>query len=228
MSTGYPQNIQRTTGPRPDQDSIAVVRKRALHLEWRKGEAGQTACKPGSVPSRGKRRSFLWTAHCWTVLATYPDPRSAGNGTACPRRKTPGADMRTPIWSCSRRGLPCRPGHPVRGGLLPHPFTLTGRSKAARRFAFCGAIPGVTPGGRYPPPCHRGARTFLPDAEAPARSPGRLARSQGVPGKRGGQPAARRKRAISRARVSPSATPSMRSWRQWRWNARTMAAVAAS
>ena len=30
-----------------------------------------------------------------------------------------------------------------------------------RRFAFCGAIPGIAPGGRYPPPCHRGARTFL-------------------------------------------------------------------
>jgi len=29
------------------------------------------------------------------------------------------------------------------------------------RSALCGAIPGVTPGGRYPPPCRRGARTFL-------------------------------------------------------------------
>ncbi len=31
----------------------------------------------------------------------------------------------------------------------------------AGRSALCGAIPGVTPGGRYPPPCRRGARTFL-------------------------------------------------------------------
>ena len=40
-----------------------------------------------------------------------------------------------------------------------------------RRFAFCGAIPGVAPGGRYPPPCHSGARTFLvrPKAAATAR-----------------------------------------------------------
>jgi len=30
-----------------------------------------------------------------------------------------------------------------------------------RRFALCGAIPRVTPGGRYPPPYRSGARTFL-------------------------------------------------------------------
>jgi hypothetical protein len=37
---------------------------------------GQTACKPGSVPPDTQacltRRPFLWTAHCWTVLATNP------------------------------------------------------------------------------------------------------------------------------------------------------------
>lgn len=38
-----------------------------------------------------------------------------------------------------------------------------------RRSALCGAIPGVTPGGRYPPPCRRGARTFLELAPATAR-----------------------------------------------------------
>jgi len=39
------------------------------------GKTDQTACKPGSVPPplRATRRSFLWTGHCWTVLATYPD-----------------------------------------------------------------------------------------------------------------------------------------------------------
>jgi len=39
------------------------------------GIKDQTACKPGSVPPtlRQTRRSFLWTGHCWTVLATYPD-----------------------------------------------------------------------------------------------------------------------------------------------------------
>src|SRR5258706_13735791 len=36
-------------------------------------------------------------------------------------------------------------------------MTCTGR-----RFAFCGTVPGVAPAGRYPAPCFRGARTFLP------------------------------------------------------------------
>jgi len=33
------------------------------------------------------------------------------------------------------------------------------------RFAFCGTVPGVAPAGRYPAPCFRGARTFLPRGE---------------------------------------------------------------
>ena len=46
------------------------------------------------------------------------------------------------------------------------------------RFAFCGTFPGVAPAGRYPAPCFRGARTFLPsglsaDAGAAARPAGR-------------------------------------------------------
>jgi hypothetical protein len=42
---------------------------------FRWGSSDQTACKPGSVPPRctGTRRPFLWTGHCWPVLATYPD-----------------------------------------------------------------------------------------------------------------------------------------------------------
>ena len=46
--------------------------------------------------------------------------------------------------------------------------TLSPLPARRRRFAFCGAIPGVAPGGRYPPPCRRGARTFLERASAPA------------------------------------------------------------
>ena len=41
-----------------------------------------------------------------------------------------------------------------------------------RRFAFCGAFPGVAPAGRYPAPCLRGARTFLCVTQRPS---GRLA-----------------------------------------------------
>src|SRR5258706_12297607 len=39
------------------------------------------------------------------------------------------------------------------------PTSETGR---AWRYVFCGTFPGVAPAGRYPAPCLRGARTFLP------------------------------------------------------------------
>ena len=49
---------------------------------------------------------------------------------------------------------------------LTAPFQpcLRRRPKAApvRRYVFCGAFPRVAPGGCYPSPCFRGARTFLP------------------------------------------------------------------
>ena len=38
------------------------------------------------------------------------------------------------------------------GGLLHRRFTLA-PSKSQERFVFCGTVPRVTPGGRYPPPC---------------------------------------------------------------------------
>ena len=40
--------------------------------------------------------------------------------------------------------------------LSPLPGPETGR------FAFCGTFPRLAPAGRYPAPCSRGARTFLP------------------------------------------------------------------
>ena len=80
-------------------------------------------------------------------------------------RDTPGARAEDipyapPTWSCSRRGLPCRDCYQPRGGLLPHPFTLTCR-RSGRRSALCGTFPRLAPGGCYPPPCLPGARTFL-------------------------------------------------------------------
>ena len=137
--------------------------------------ADQTACKPGSVPPRvAPERGGHSSGPAIAGRFSRPT-RTARAGEALPK-----ANPRrvVPIRSCSRRGLPCRPGHPVRGGLLPHPFTLSS-GRSPRWFAFCGAIPGVTPGGRYPPPCRRGARTFLGPAEAKPRPPGRLVRCEG-------------------------------------------------
>src|ERR1700689_157668 len=45
--------------------------------------------------------------------------------------------------------------------LSPLPSRLMAFRPAIRRFAFCGAFPGVAPAGRYPAPYPYGARTFL-------------------------------------------------------------------
>ncbi len=90
---------------------------------------GQTTCKPGSVPPAytRTRRSFLWTAHCWTVLATYPNDSDQRRSYRTQIRRA------VPIRSCSRRGLPCRSHCWVRGALLPHPFTLAEPSSLSPR-----------------------------------------------------------------------------------------------
>ena len=105
-------------------------------------------------------RPFIWDRCCHRPRATYP------NGWAGNRPRV--SPLAAPIRSCSRWGLPCRSCCQARGGLLPHPFTLaTGlvdlwERRKPWRSAFCGTFPGVAPAGRYPAPCFRGARTFLP------------------------------------------------------------------
>ncbi len=104
---------------------------------------------------------FIWDARYRTPRATDPD------GDA----KTRPADP-----SCDETGLPSllglAPGGvyraaPVAGDavrsyrtLSPLPRGATDRAEG--RFAFCGTFPRVAPAGRYPAPCFRGARTFLP------------------------------------------------------------------
>ncbi len=58
--------------------------------------------------------------------------------------------IRTPIWSCSEWGLPCRSCYHLRGALLPHPFTLTSRRK---RSTLCCTGRRFTPPRRYLAPC---------------------------------------------------------------------------
>src|ERR1700721_1464500 len=53
--------------------------------------------------------------------------------------------------------------------LSPLPSRLTTLRPAIRRFAFCGAFPGVAPAGRYPAPYPYGARTFLRFSAAAGR-----------------------------------------------------------
>ena len=67
----------------------------------------EPADKPGSV----ENSHSSGTPVAGMPLATYPGPAWARH--------------RTPIRSCSRRGLPCRRRCRLRGALLPHHFTLT-------------------------------------------------------------------------------------------------------
>ena len=103
-----------------------------------------------------------------------------------------------PVRKHTCRG-PCGPGAPPLFGLAPggvcpaadvaagavrsyrtlSPLPASRDAEAPgrdRRFAFCGTFPKVTLAGRYPAPCSRGARTFLPPACAERRPSDRLAR----------------------------------------------------
>ncbi len=95
--------------------------RRGAQLQ-RKKRWDQTACKPGSVPpAEADAAAIPLDRPLLDGSRDLPGPSKHRR-----RRRPPvKADLRVPIRSCSRRGLPCRPGHPVRGGLLPHPFTLT-------------------------------------------------------------------------------------------------------
>jgi hypothetical protein len=114
-------------------------------------------CKPGPVPPENRRRrTFLSDARCRAPLASRT--RRLGRAARHPvlRRR------RLPICSCTGWGLPCRPGYPGRGALLPHRFTLATRA-SRRRSAVCSLwhCPAGHPGRSLTGTLPCGARTFL-------------------------------------------------------------------
>ena len=162
---------------------------------------------PGSDPGR---RSFICGPPCDGPGATYPD------------------DMRRRICGCPRSSL----FGLAPGGACHAPFLAVGAVRSYRTLspfpasqgrwsALCCAFPGVTPAGRYPAPCLRGARTFLDTAvsspgTATAQPPDPcLCREKSDKGQAIGAA-----RAISAA-VSSSIIPSIFAGRQRRWNAFT-------
>ena len=117
----------------------------------------QTACKPGSVPRGATPRR---------------DGHSSGTPVAGRLARSTRTAARKPAWR-SHKWLAGRPylillrvGFAVPSPLPGPRCALTAPfhpyPPAGRRFAFCGTFPGVAPAGRYPAPCFRGARTFLP------------------------------------------------------------------
>jgi len=78
---------------------------------------------------------------------------------------------RSYTWPCSERGLPCRIRYRLRGGLLPHRFTLTQVVLAAWAVCFLWHFPRGFPHRVLPGVLLCGARTFLPHQRGPSDRP---------------------------------------------------------
>ena len=123
---------------------------------------GQTACKPGSVPPEGGDDHSSGPA----IADRFSRP------TRTPRAVNPAAQKRVLRRAASLFGLApggaCHAVPVARHAVGSYPTLSPFPAPKSRRFAFCGAIPRVAPGGSYPPPFHRGARTFLDGSITPA------------------------------------------------------------
>ena len=136
----------------------------------------QTVCKPGSVPPRvcgGDGHSS----------GTFVAERLARPTRAAARQARPAAPQivtrgrRLPLLLGLAPGGVC-PAAAVAGGavrsyrtispLPPMPSHEASHGRRGLAVCFCGTFPGVAPAGRYPAPCLRGARTFLPPADRKA------------------------------------------------------------
>ena len=141
---------------------------RQVHESKKKKES---ADKPGSVwgnhSSAIRVTAYLKRPTRESVWATHAIQSKvlAEDGTA-----------RSPIWSCSGRGLPCHrvlpparcaltaPFHPYRPHPNPPPLAGEGRV-GGRRFTFCCTFRGLAPPRRYLAPCP-GSPDFPPRLRA--------------------------------------------------------------
>ena len=234
-NTGDKQVVYRTYKERRAPRSWRRQRSCAHDVErWARRPVSRVLCRPG--PRARTRRPFLWTGPCGPVLATNPDLLGAATPLPFPPRRRGRA---VPIRSCSRRGLPCGPRCRSPGALLPHPFTLTfPEGKAVCSLWRCPwdrsrrVLPAASSSWSPDFPrraCTRRDRPAIWPAACVAEGTGAV--NRGSPRHRPArrhQLRAARSRAVRRARVSPSATPSTCVGRQCRWKAATTATVAGS
>ncbi len=119
---------------------------------------GQAVCKPGSVPA---------AAGDGHSSGTPVAGRLARPTRAMARKPACGPNPRSPLRGLAPGGV-C-PAVAVAGDAVRSYRTLSPLpigSSTERRSALCGTFPRVAPAGRYPAPCFRGARTFLPPRRA--------------------------------------------------------------
>ncbi len=142
------------------------------------GWAGRSVSRvlyPGSLPGDG-HSSGTRVAPCLARPTRAAGPEA-----------DPDAEASSPLLFGLAPGGVCR-ATPVAGGAVRSYRTLSplpaGPEGPGGRSALCGTFPGVAPAGRYPAPCFRGARTFLPRplAGAAIRPPGPSCIWQGLPG----------------------------------------------
>src|SRR4029450_3593216 len=110
---------------------------------------------------------------CRQPLAAYPGARA-------------GHPRTLPVWPCSRWGLPSRPSRLGRWWALTPPFRPCRHTEVRRRSVFCGTVPRVSPGGRYPPPCP--VEPGLSSADVSGETPDATVRPARPPYGPGGRP----------------------------------------
>jgi len=184
---------------------------------WKIGR--QTVCKPGSVPARTRGMAIHLGRP--SPDASRDQPGRPARKPACPR---PRPETRRPYSVLLPVGFAVPATLPPPRCALTAPFHPCPPAGPGRpggpggRSALCGTFPGVAPAGRYPAPCFRGARTFLPPAKPEGGHPTVWrhkrrkvrARSRQAGSSRA---SSRARRSASRA-VSGSATPSTRRGRK--------------
>src|SRR3979409_418647 len=104
-------------------------------------EEGQTACKPGSVLARKRWMAIPLGRPLPSASRDRPGRRRGNTAAGCPACRPylvllpVGFAVPLPLpvarWALTPPFHPCRPGEP------------------ARRFVFCGPLPGVAPAGGY-------------------------------------------------------------------------------
>ena len=146
----------------PDRSGRAKLGRAAVG----RGEECQAAYKPGSVPApRGAmddHSSGTSVAGRLTrpTRAATAETRLAGTGPEGPAGRPPLCGLAPGgVYHAAAVAVSA-----VRSYRTLSPLPAAAFNGGRRRSALCGTFPGVAPAGRYPAPCFRGARTFLPSA----------------------------------------------------------------
>jgi len=130
-----PAALNGPTGPSPARDTMALSGNRVDCRRPCRGRKEKEASRPGRGCRGARKPGFVsgFTAFRPSSPPTtiplrrrLPAACSSLPGSRDGAGRTVGGEPPSfPMWPCSGWGLPCRPCHHGRGGLLPHRFTLT-------------------------------------------------------------------------------------------------------